>query len=158
VVVVVAAVAAVVVVVVAIMVAVVASDLKNEAILGIVYEQLLEIVTLQKEQFAEVDANDRHSSLGAQNHSQLTCIQAVRRYIPVQNSRSGGIFQYKIFSQGGYSSTKYSARRNIPVQNIQSVGIFQFKIFSQYGYSSKCSFSRDIHSGTKYIQSVRIFQ
>jgi hypothetical protein len=51
--------------------------------------------------------------------------------ISVQNNQSVGIFQYKIFSQSGYSSTKYSVSRDIPVQNIQTVGIFQYKIFSQ---------------------------
>jgi uncharacterized protein YjdB len=41
------------------------------------------------------------------------------------------MFQYKIFSQQGHSSTKYSVSRDIPVQNIQSAGTFQYKIFSQ---------------------------
>jgi hypothetical protein len=35
-----------------------------------------------------------------------------------------GTFQYKIFIQKEYSSTKYASSRNIPVQNIQAVGIF----------------------------------
>jgi uncharacterized protein YjdB len=70
--------------------------------------------------------------------------------------QSVGIFQVKMFSQWGYSSTKYAVTRDITVQNIQpvmdipgqnipSVGIFQYKIFSQYGYSrSKYSVTRDI--------------
>jgi hypothetical protein len=63
------------------------------------------------------------------------------------------MFQYKMFSQEGYSSTKYSARKDIPVQNIQPVRIFQytniqFVRISQYtniqagGYSSTKIFSR----------------
>jgi hypothetical protein len=43
--------------------------------------------------------------------------------IPVQNIQLKGIFQYKIFSQQEYSSTKYSVRKHIiPVQTNQSVG------------------------------------
>jgi hypothetical protein len=68
----------------------------------------------------------------------------------------GRIFQYKTFSQEGYSSTKYSARKNMPVQNVYSVEIpaqdiqppriFQYKIFSH----------TDIP--VQNIQSLRIFQ
>jgi hypothetical protein len=69
------------------------------------------------------------------------------------------IFQYKVFSQYGYSSTKYSVSRDIPVQNIQSVRIFQYKVFSQYGYSStKYSVSRDIPVQSIQSVPVRIFQ
>jgi hypothetical protein len=46
-------------------------------------------------------------------------------YSSTKYSASRGIYQYKIFSQHGNSSTKYSVRMDIPVQNIQSVGIFQ---------------------------------
>jgi hypothetical protein len=70
---------------------------------------------------------------------------AFSRDIPVQNSQSAGIFQCKIVSQQGYSSTKYAVSRDIPLQNSQSAGIFHYKIVSQQGYSgTKYAVSRDI--------------
>jgi hypothetical protein len=75
--------------------------------------------------------------------------------IPVQNIQSAGLVQYKLFSQQGYSSTKYSVSRISPVQNIQSVGIFQYKLFNQQGCSStKYSVSRMIPG--QNIQSVGV--
>ena len=56
---------------------------------------------------------------------------SVSRDIPVQIIQSVGKFQYKTFSQQGYSSTNYSVKYEtfsqqgyVPVQNIQSVGIY----------------------------------
>ena len=43
--------------------------------------------------------------------------------IPVQNTRPAGIFQYKLLSQQGYSSTTYSASRDIPARRVQSIGM-----------------------------------
>jgi hypothetical protein len=54
-----------------------------------------------------------------------------KRPISVPNIQSVRIFQYRTFSQYGYSSTKFSVSRDIPVQNIQSIRIFQYKTFSQ---------------------------
>jgi uncharacterized protein YjdB len=63
----------------------------------------------------------------------------------VQNNQSVRIFQYKTYSQWGYSGTKYLVSRDIPAQNIQSVGIFQYEKFRQWGCpSTKYSISRDI--------------
>jgi hypothetical protein len=98
---------------------------------------------------------------------------------PGQNIQSVGIFQYKIFSQYGYLSTKYSVSRDIPVQNVPfgrkmtvqnivSGGIFQYKMFRSVG---KCQckilvrrefpvqnilFRREIPE--QNIQSAGIFQ
>ena len=45
--------------------------------------------------------------------------QSVRRDISVQNSQSGGIFQYKTVSQEGYFGIKYSAGRDIQYKRIR---------------------------------------
>jgi hypothetical protein len=62
--------------------------------------------------------------------------------IPVQNSQSVGIFQYRL-----------PASRDTPLQNIQSGVIFQYRIFRQLGYSST-----EYSVPATKIQSVGIFQ
>jgi hypothetical protein len=78
------------------------------------------------------------------------------------------MFQYKIFSLLGCSSTKYSVgkdvsstrhsvRRDVPARNIQSGGMFQYETFSQYGCSStKYLVSRNVP--VRNTQSVRMFR
>jgi hypothetical protein len=75
---------------------------------------------------------------------------------PVKNIQPARIFQYKIFSQHGYSSTIYSVSMDIPVQNIQSE-TFQHNTFSKHGFScTKDSVRIDIPA--QNIQSAWIFQ
>jgi hypothetical protein len=69
-----------------------------------------------------------------------------RRKRPGTPGKSLPLIPYIIFSQQGYSSTKYSVSKGIPVQNIKSVGIFQYKY----------SVSKGIP--VQNIQSVGIFQ
>jgi hypothetical protein len=49
---------------------------------------------------------------------------------PVETIQSARIFQFKVFSRSGYSSTKYLASKDIPRRNIHLVEIFQYKIYS----------------------------
>jgi hypothetical protein len=91
----------------------------------------------------------------------------VSQDIPVQHIQQARIFQYKIFSQQGYFSTKYSASKDIPVQifskqgcsstNIQQARVFRYKIFSQQGrFSTKDRISKG--GSVQNIQSAGMFQ
>jgi hypothetical protein len=62
----------------------------------------------------------------------------------VQNIQSVRIFQYTIFSQQGYSSTKYSVSRDIPVQIFIQCGYFRTKYLASVGIPVLYAVSRDI--------------
>jgi hypothetical protein len=47
------------------------------------------------------------------------------------------MFQYKIFNQQGYCSTKYSVSKIIPYKFFNQQGYYRHKIFSRQGYPVK---------------------
>ena len=85
------------------------------------------------------------------------CTKAVSRDIPVQNIQPAGNFQYNIFSQEEYFSTKFSVSRNISVLNIQSVEILQYKKRVSRNISVQ-NVVPEKNLSVQHVQSIRIFQ